>query len=184
MSSNRIVKCEHCQKDFKSCELNEHFEKCPKMKVSCELKCGATMCREDMEQHLYHHCGMVQDTCNLGCGVELTRDELRIHEKDTCVQRIIRCEHCFAYIRFWNNPKHLTECPRVRVPCQLCSVEIYREDIAEHIEKYCPEEMIECPFVKYKCMTRIKRKDMDKHLEEKETKHLGLKLTTMEDLIT
>ena len=181
---NRIVKCEHCQKDFKSCELNEHFEKCPKMKVSCELKCGATMCREDMEQHLYHHCGMVQDTCNLGCGVELTRDELRIHEKDTCVQRIIRCEHCFAYIRFWNNPKHLTECPRVRVPCELCSVEIYREDIAEHIEKYCPEEMIECPFVKYKCMTRIKRKDMDKHLEEKETKHLGLKLTTMEDLIT
>ena len=25
---------------------------------------------------------------------------------------------------------------------------------------------------------------MDKHLEEKETKHLGLKLTVMEDLIT
>ena len=33
-------------------------------------------------------------------------------------------------------------------------------------------------------MTRTKRKDMDKHLEEKETKHLGLKLTVMEDLIT
>ena len=30
----------------------------------------------------------------------------------------------------------------------------------------------------------MKRKDIDKHLEEKETKHLGLKLTAMEDLIT
>ena len=36
----------------------------------------------------------------------------------------------------------------------------------------------------YKCPTRMKRKDIDKHLEEKETKHLGLKLTEMEDLIT
>ena len=180
---HRIVKCEHCMKDFKSCELNGHLKKCPKMKVSCDLKCGEVMCREDMEQHLYHYCGMVQNTCNLGCGVELTRDELKLHEKDTCVQREIRCEHCLANVRFCDNPKHLTECPRVRVPCELCSLKRCREDMTEHT-KHCLENTIECPFVKYKCMTCIKRKDMDKHLEENETKHLGLKLTAMEDLIT
>ena len=38
-------------------------------------------------------------------------------------------------------------------------------------------------YLKYKCLVRIKRKDIDTHLEEKETKHLGLKLTAMEDLI-
>ena len=181
---NRIVKCEHCQKDFKSCELDGHFEKCPKMKVSCNLNCGLVMCREEMEQHLKRHCGMVRETCRLGCGVELTRNELRIHVKENCVQRKIRCEHCSISVRFCDKPKHLKECPRVIVPCELCRVETRREDMTKHLSNDCIEKEIECPFVKYKCMTRIKRKDMDKHLEEKETKHLGLKLTAMEDLIT
>ena len=181
---NRMVKCEHCMKDFKSCELDGHLEKCPKMKVSCDLECGAAMCREDMEQHLKRDCGMVRSQCNLGCRVRLTRNDLKIHEKVSCVRRIVQCDHCFADVRYWDIPKHLKECPKVRVACELCSVEIYREYMTEHIEKYCPEEMVECPFVKYKCMTRIKREDMDKHLEEKETKHLGLKLIAMEDLIT
>ena len=181
---NRIVKCEHCQKDFKSCELNEHLEKCPKMKVSCDLKCGEAVCRENLEQHLKRDCGMVRETCRLGCGVELTRDELKIHVRGTCVQRMIRCEHCSITFRFCDKPQHLKECHKVRVVCELCSVETRREDMTKHLSDDCKEKEIECPFVKYKCMTRIKRKDMDKHLEEKETKHLGLKLTAMEDLIT
>ena len=181
---NRIVKCEHCQKDFKSCELDGHFEKCPKMKVSCNLKCGLVMCREEMEQHLKRHCGMVRETCRLGCGVELTRNELRIHVKEKCVQRLIQCEHCSISVRFCGKPKHLKQCPRVIVPCELCSVETRRDDMTKHLSEDCKEKEVECPFIKYKCMTRIKRKDMDKHLEENETKHLGLKLTVMEDLIT
>ena len=36
----RIVECEHCNNEFKSCELLTHLDKCPKMEVSCELKCG------------------------------------------------------------------------------------------------------------------------------------------------
>ena len=180
---HRIVKCEHCQKDFKSCELDGHFEKCPKMKVSCGLKCGLVMCREDMEQHLKRDCGMVREKCRLGCGVVLTRNELRIHVKDTCVQRIIRCEHCSISVKLCDKPKHLEKCPRVRVPCELCSVETRRDAMTKHLSDDCKEKVLECPFVKYKCMTRIKRKDIDKHLEEKETKHLGLKLTAMEELI-
>ena len=56
--------------------------------------------------------------------------------------------------------------------------------MTQHLKYDCPEKTVDCPLVKYKCLVRIKRKDIDKHLEEKETKHLGLKLTAMEDLIT
>ena len=180
--SQRVVKCDHCKKDFTSCELNEHLNKCPKMKVPCDL-CDTQKTREDMPQHLDHDCAMVQDTCQLGCGVKLTRNELKIHVKDTCVQREIQCKRCNIIVKFIYWSRHLEECPNVEVTCELCSEEKCRKDMTEHLEDYCPEKMIDCPFVKYKCITRIRRKDMDNHLEEKETKHLGLKLTAMEDSI-
>ena len=150
------VKCDHCDENFIFRELNGHLEKCPRMKVSCDL-CGTKITREEMEQHLKHDCGMVQETCKLGCGVELTRGE---------------------------NSNHLKECPLLKVTCYRCSVEKYRKDMTQHLRDHCPEKILDCPFVKYKCLERMKRKDIDKHLEEKETKHLGLKLAAMEDLIT
>ena len=153
--SQRQVKCDHCDENFRSCELEDHLDKCPKMKVSCNL-CNTKIPREEMEQHLRHD----------------------------CVQRIIQCENCFIDLIFCDNSKHLEECPEMKVLCDQCSVEKYRKDMTQHLEDDCPENMLDCPFVKYKCLARIKRKDIDKHLEEKETKHLGLKLTAMEDLIT
>ena len=179
----RKITCEHCYSSLKFCDYSRHLKECPKMKVPCDL-CDTQITRENMPQHLEYDCAMVQEICHLGCGVKLTRNELKIHEKDTCVQRKITCEHCNISVKFCDFPKHLRECPKVKVTCEICSEEKYRKDLTEHLKDYCPEKMLECPFVKYKCMTVIKRKDMGNHLEEKETKHLGLKLTAMEELIT
>ena len=180
----RFVKCDHCNTKIKSCELNSHYDVCPKMEVSCDLVgCDKKITREEMKLHLKYDCGMVQETCKLGCGEELTRNKLRIHEKENCPQRKIRCEYCFIEVLFCDKSKHLKECPEMKVLCDLCSVEKYRKDMTQHLEDDCPEKMLDCPFVKYKCLARMKRKDIAKHLEEKETKHLGLKITAMEDLI-
>ena len=181
--SQRVVKCGHCKKAYKSYKYNEHLNKCPKMKVPCDL-CDTQITREDMPQHLKHDCGMVQETCQLGCGMKISRNELKIHKKDTCVQREIQCNRCLIIVKFIYCSRHLEECPYMEVTCELCSEEKCRQDMVEHLKDYCPEKMLECPFVKYKCMTVIKRKNMDNHLEEKKTKHLGLKLTAMEDLIS
>ena len=181
--THRVIKCDHCDENFKYYQLDKHHDECLKMKVLCDL-CDTKITREVMEQHLKHDCGMVQETCTLGCGMELTRDKLGIHEKDNCVQRIIQCEHCCIEVKFCFNSKHLKECPLVKETCYQCSVEKYRKDMTQHLEDECPEKMLDCPFVKYKCLVRIKRKDTDKHLEEKKTEHFGLKLTAMENLIT
>ena len=182
--TQRQVKCDHCDENFISCELDGHLKKCPKMKVSCILAgCGTKITREEMELHLKHDCGMVQEMCKLGCGVEQTRNEHRIHEKENCVQRKVQCEHCSIEVAFCDNSKHLKECPLVKLTCYQCGIEKYRKDMTRHFKDDCPEEMIYCPFVKYKCLVRMKRKYIAKHLEEKEIKHLGLKLTVMEDLV-
>ena len=73
----------------------------------------------------------------------------------------------------------------MEVSCDLkCGVVMCREDVTQHVEQDCVEKEIECPFAKYKCkVTSIKRKHLSQHLEEMETKHLGLKLNAMEDNI-
>ena len=174
----RIVKCKHCRKDFKSCTiLTNHLNECPKMEVSCEQKCGEKLCRENMAQHLEQECGMVVETCKLGCGVELTRDELKIHVTDTCVQREIPCKHCGEDFKSCDMTNHLGVCPKMKVSCELgCGLIMYREDMTQHLEVDCPEKELGCPFAKYKCVGLFKRKNMSNHLEAKRMEHLELKL--------
>ena len=155
------------------------------LKCSCPLflrGCLWLGTLEKCENHL-DTCGYVYESCRLGCGELLKREEFRIHENYNCPQRQVKCDHCDEKIKICELNGHLDECPKMKVSCDLCSVEKYRKDMTQHLEYDCPEKMIDCPFVKYKCLERMKRKDIDKHLEEKETKHLGLKLTAMEDLI-
>ena len=180
----RIVNCEHCKKNFKFREMPKHLDMCPKVKVSCELKCGLVMCRDKVTEHLKKECGKVEEDCKLGCGVKLTRDELIIHVTDKCVQRLIVCEHCEENFKFHEMPKHLDVCLKMKVLCELkCDVVMCRYKVTEHIDRDCKEKEIECPFVKYKCVGLIKRQDLSKHLEEKETEHLKLKLNAIEDIV-
>ena len=174
----RIVECKHCCEEFKSSDMTKHLDECPKMEVSCELKCGKKLYRGNMAQHLEQECGLVVEMCKLGCGVELTRDELKIHVTDTCLQREIPCEHCGEDFKYCDMTNHLDVCPKMKVSCELgCGVIMCREDMTQHLEVDCPEKELECPFAKYKCeMGLIKRKNMTKHLEEKRIEHLEIKL--------
>ena len=182
----REVKCEHCFREFKFRDMPKHLKECPKMKVSCELNCGIVMLREDLTQHLKQDCGMMVEPCTLGCGVRMTRDELKIHVINTCVQRKVSCEYCWEILKFCNMSNHLEKCPKMEVSCELkCGVVMCREDVTQHVEQDCVEKEIECHFAKYKCeVTSIKRKYLSQHLEEKETKHLGLKLSEFESIVT
>ena len=52
----RLIVCEHCKENFKFHEMPKHLVVCPKMKVSCDLKCGVVMCRDKMTQHIDRDC--------------------------------------------------------------------------------------------------------------------------------
>ena len=137
----RKIRCEHCAEYFKFCDISNHLEVCPKMIVSCELECGVVMCRENMAQHLEQVCGLVEEMCELGCGMKLTRDELKIHLADACVQRKIRCMHCYNYLRVCDISTHINECPKMKLLCELkCGKIMCREDVSLHLEEYCSEK--------------------------------------------
>ena len=181
----RLIQCEHCKGDFKFCDMSAHLDVCPKMEVSCELKCGVVMCREDMAQHLKQDCGLMVEMWKLGCGKEMTRNELRIHVKYKCLQRVIVCAHCLKDFKYCDMSAHLDVCPKMEMPCELkCGVVMCREVMTQHLEVDCSEKAIECPYAKYKCVGLIKRKDMSTHLEERRVEHLELKLNEQEATIT
>ena len=153
---------------------------CPLLERGCEWLGTLNDCEEHLET-----CGYVRDLCKFGCEAVLHRNELRAHEEDNCPYRKVKCEHCNQYFTFCDLTTHHKECPKLKVSCELkCGVVMCREDMAQHLEQECFEKVVMCPFAKYNCeVSSIKRKYLSQHLEEKETKHLGLKLNAMEDII-
>ncbi|KAI6653157.1 TNF receptor-associated factor 4 isoform X1, partial [Oopsacas minuta] len=108
----RMIPCEHCKKDFKACDMSNHMEECLKMALTCELKCGTVMCREDMVHHLEKDCGCVVEKCKLDCGRKLPRDELNMHVNTKCVQRMIPCEYCHIDFKAYDMSNHNKKCKK------------------------------------------------------------------------
>ena len=150
---------------------------CPLSERGCNWQGNLENCMKHLDT-----CGYVYKRCELECGVVLPRDECKTHMYESCNQRIIQCEHCNTEFKVCKMIGHLLECPKMKLECELgCHMAVNRENMAQHVEQDCVEKEVACPFVKYNCeVALIKRKDLDKHLEEKETKHLGLKLTALE----
>ena len=156
------------------------------LKCACPLICRGCKWVGTLgtcEDHL-DVCGYVREKCKLNCQVVLSRDELNVHEKDTCINRMLVCEYCACNYIAHEYSKHLDVCPKMKVTCELrCGIAICRENITQHVANECPEKEVECPFVKYKCVGIIKRRGLNQHLEENRTQHLEMKLNAMEDII-
>ena len=179
--------CSCCKKEGEQTHPNIHVNNailC--FKCYCPLisrGCGWLGTLGDCENHL-DTCGYVQEMCKLKCGVVLQRNDHVTHEKENCVQRIVKCEHCEKNFKFYELTEHLDVCPRTKVSCELkCGLVMCRDKVVEHIDRDCKEKEIKCPFAKYKCVGLIKRQYLDTHLKEKETEHLKLKVDAIEDIV-
>ena len=77
----RIVKCKHCRRDFKSCELPRHIGECPKMSIPCPL-CNVVMYREAITPHIKKNCPEERIKCLFAkykCEVIIKRKNLGQH---------------------------------------------------------------------------------------------------------
>ena len=81
--SLRKSKCEHCGVECKVSEVNEHFGVCAGAVVECELGCGQSVRRDQMETHQREECDQQIVQCpfeKYGCGLgEVSRKSLRVH---------------------------------------------------------------------------------------------------------
>ena len=153
---------------------------CPLATRGCKWLGALGGCQDHLDT-----CGYVLEACKLRCGVVLQRDELKVHEKEKCPQRIMKCKHCRNNFITCELPTHFELCPRMKVSCELeCGDVMCREDMTQHVEQECVEKEIECPFAKYKCVGLIKRKDLNKHLAYNRIDHLEMKLNILEDIVS
>ena len=172
--------CSSCKKEDEQANPNIQMDNmilsfkssCPLITRGCKWLGVLGGCQNHLDT-----CGYVYETCKQRCGVVLQRNELNVHEMEKCPQRLVECEHCNNEFELCDMSAHLDVCPKMEVSCELkCGVVMYREVMTQHVEVDCPEKAIVCLYAKYKCVGLIKRKDMNKHLEERRMEHLELKL--------
>ena len=122
MSTGGEQFCSCCKKEGEQTTTNVHMNNmilcfkccCPLMVRGCDWV--GTL--GDCENHL-DTCGYVQEKCKLKCGVVLQRNNHVTHEKDDCIQRIVKCEHCKKNFKFRELTKHLDVCPKIKVSREL-----------------------------------------------------------------
>ena len=122
----RIVECKHCRKDFRSCELPNHIDECPKMNILCTL-CGIVMYREDITTHVEENCPEEETECLFAkymCEVIIKRKHLDQHLEEK------RTEHLELKLNAMENFMF----------SQSRNIKVLNETIAQHsraMEKSC-----------------------------------------------
>jgi len=132
-----------------------------------------------IHDHLTHRDGCKFEIveCPNRCGKALQRRSLPNHLKNNCLYRIVVCEYC--HVGHFANVAHLTECPKVSLPCPNgCKirgkvVDILREEMDDHLEE-CPLEVVECEYREMGCESEFPRKDQSRHNKQNAENHLAL----------
>lgn len=122
----------YCKNKILGCEFlgsvqeyrNHLCKTCPKEKIRCPLKgCNRYLYREFLNEHLF-----------------------------SCDFRISKCIHCFKEMCFNKIHEHLKVCPKLEIDCPLkCNEKVKRENMNEHLDNTCPNQLCSCPFVQYGC---------------------------------
>ena len=131
---------------------------CPYEAVLCVNKCGQTMMRRDVKEHLIKQ----------------------------CMLRRVRCQYCNHENTFQVvTGTHYGVCPSYPVKCSYnCNTKgIKRSELSKH-EQTCGMKPITCPFSGPGCRAALVAKDLQDHLSTYTAHHLDLVTKSMDALKT
>lgn len=131
---------------------------CPYEAVLCVNKCGQTMMRRDIKEHLVKH----------------------------CMLRRVRCQYCNHENTYQVvTGTHYGVCPSYPVKCSYnCNTKnIKRSELSKH-EPMCGMKPTTCPFAGAGCKASLVQKDLQDHLGAFTAHHLGLVTKSMDSLKT
>ena len=126
---------EHCNDDHLGCIFQA---------VKCPSKCGVSLQRKDLKNHLAADCPCYCQYC------ETTGDKILIakHHKEMCQKFTVHCPNG-------------------------CGATMLREETKEH-RKICPLEEIQCEYYNLGCQGLMLRKDREEHDKSNVIQHLDL----------
>jgi len=107
------------------------------------------------------------------------------HHQQQCEFRSVSCLHCTSKVQFCQLKEHELKCPSFPIVCtQGCGETHQRRTIENHIQTECPNTTIACPFGNHGCVTFVKRKDIQSHMNSAMQEHLLLLLKKISILET
>lgn len=179
-----------CTAIFTVSQLDSHLNECSYTTVKCSNKCGHSVLRKDLSDHLTNECMNRLSTCiycfkqdryflivgphqidcpdfpvgcpkNCSSGSEVKRKDLNTH-KLTCPLQPVQCTDCHTQLLRQQLPDHLVQsCPKRMVLCSYCSLQMTFDVSTKH-KQTCPEYPVVCP---RHCNLghELKRKNLEAH---------------------
>jgi TNF receptor-associated factor 4 len=148
--------------------------KCPKGYKGCHWKNEFGRLREHLNPEptpdgQLTGCQFYKIQC-LDCKELVRRGKMVSHQNNQCPMRPFtckRCDHTSTYEDITKN--HDATCTKLKMKCPKgCGKKLFRMDIPTH---ECPEDIIDCIYKYAGCQERVKRKNMESHLEKNEHTH-------------
>ena len=153
------------------------------LKVSCRNKLpGCEWVGElgELDNHLKigsieGRCLFVSVECPLKCDKHIQRRNLEEHKSSECVKRPFTCEYCEykATYELVTN-EHWLQCKKYpeKCPNECSEDDIERQFLQRHLDEECPLQEIECKFSYAGCPVKMKRRKIQKHMDESKDEHL------------
>lgn len=134
----------------------------------------------NLDEHLENDCVLKLEECaNENCVQMINKFEMEAH-LNTCEFKKQKCENCEISLTSALMEKHADECSKAKISCpNECGENFERSLVKNHVMKFCPNESIECPYVKIGCNYKVERKEMVEHIKDHSDKH---NLLIFEDL--
>ena len=174
--------CPLCKKTpLKTSEDLFFKRKVRQLKVSCHKSAGCRWVGElgELDSHLNlgsleGQCDFVKVECPLKCGKILQRRNIEKHKSNHCAKRPFFCKYCNLQSTHEND--HWPKCQRFPDVCpNKCSTDtIERRFLQHHLQEQCSLQEIPCKFSFVGCQATVKRKSMQKHLDENKDEHLDM----------
>lgn len=153
--------------------LNKIFEK---LQIKCKFHDKGCLFKGSIKQynkHIKFICTFSPILCpNQGCKYNNVTD-LKSLDKQTidkhikkCKYKLVKCELCRNdYVQKFINEHNTDDCPELTIPCyNKCGIYILRKDLINH-SSVCINEPLDCLYRQLNCTSRIKRKNMNNHLQ-------------------
>ena len=168
------------------------------LKVYCSKKsegCEWTGELGELERHqklgsVEGQCRFVDVQCPLECGKHFQRHYITAHESTMCTKRSFTCIYCdYKATHEKVVSDHWPKCPRYPKVCpNKCSGDkIERRFLQRHLDEKCPLQETKCEFSHAGCQAKMKRQEIQDHLEAKKDEHLKMvsaKCTKLESTLS
>ena len=188
--------CPICKKSpLKTTDDRFFKRKVRQLKVLCHNKsAGCKWVGElgELESHLNLgslevQCDFVEVECPLKCGKILQRRNVEEHKSNDCAKRPFSCKYCdykSTHEKVVND--HWPKCQRFPEVCpNKCSTDtIERRFLQHHLQEQCPLQKNPCEFAFAGCQATVKRKSIQKHLDENKDVHLKMIASNLEAKLT